>query len=147
MHKLIFGVATFAAALALAGTAAASSDGAVVDTFRIRRSELKLSGDISPQAKWVVMFDPIKTSAPLQDAFISLQASRYIGLDVGQQKVPLGFEGTQSSGRLDTVERTLFIADKARGGGWGDVRDLGVITRARLAGNQIESPARMLIEA
>jgi hypothetical protein len=30
MHKLIFGVATFAAALALAGTAAASSDGAVV---------------------------------------------------------------------------------------------------------------------
>ena len=116
----------------------AASDGGVVDTFRIRRSELKLSGDIAPQARWVVMFDPIKTSAPLQDAFITLQPSRAISVDVGQQKIPLGFEGTQSSGRLDTVERALFIADKARGAGWGDVRDLGVVTRARLAGNRME---------
>jgi phosphate-selective porin len=87
------------------------------------------------------MFDPIKTSAPLQDVFITLQPSRTITVDVGQQKVPLGFEGTQSSGRLDTAERALLIADKGRGAGCGDVRDLGVVTRARLAGNRMEYAA------
>jgi len=41
--------------------------------------------------------------------------------------VPLSLEGLQSSAALDTVERALFVSDRARGGAYGDVRDLGVM--------------------
>jgi phosphate-selective porin len=51
---------------------------------------------------------------------------------VGQFKVPLSLEGLQSSAALETVERALFITDRARGGAFGDVRDLGVMAHGSL---------------
>ena len=117
------------------------SDGGGVDTFRLRRTELKLSGEISPRTRWTLMLDPLKTTAPLQDAVVALQQSPALTIEVGQQKLPLGFEGTQSSSKLDTVERALFITDKARGGGYADIRDLGVMARGKVAGGQIEYAA------
>ena len=102
-------------------------------TFRVRRAEMRFTGAISGRARWLVMVDPAKSlrvtdgkvnqsSAILQDAFVSFSAK---GLDIqaGQTIVPLGYEGTVGSAKLETVERTAFIAD----GKLAAVRDLGVL--------------------
>ena len=139
-----------------------ASDQDVVDTFRLRRAELKFSGDVSPRIKWTVMVDPAKTlglttttssmggqtvvtgssisqsGRLLQDAFVSLNWMPALSVEVGQQKLPLGMEGTSSSGKLDLVERALFMTDKARGGGYADIRDFGMIVRGKTARGQVE---------
>lgn len=121
------------------------------DTFRIRRTEMKFVGEITPKVKWTLMIDPSKVlslnntyttvdgkqvlsntsvnqaSRVLQDAFITYSHNKKFNLNVGQFKVPLSMEGLQSSAGLDTVERALFLTDRARGGALGDVRDLGVM--------------------
>jgi phosphate-selective porin len=74
----------------------------------------------------------------LQDAYVVLTASPTFAVEVGQQKVPLSLEGVQSSGKLETVERALFMTDKARGAGFGDVRDLGAMVRGKTLAGQIE---------
>jgi phosphate-selective porin len=112
------------------------------DTFRIRRSELYFNGRITEKARWQVMLDPSKalaletgaaavnqTTRLLQNAFITFDPDPDVRLSVGQFKLPLGLEGRQSSGRLDTVERALFASDRARGGALADVRDIGVMAR------------------
>jgi hypothetical protein len=125
-------------------------NGGLTDTFRIRRAELKFTGEISPHFKWTVMIDPTKSlslnntfttvggttvvkdtsviqaSRILQDAFITLSYWKRVNINVGQFKVPLSLEGLQSSGQLDT-ERALFASDRARGGTFGDVRDVGLM--------------------
>jgi hypothetical protein len=139
-----------------------ASNAAVVDTFRLRRAELKFAGDISPRIKWTVMVDPAKalsvstttssmsgqsvvTGASvsqsgriMQDAFVALNWKPAFSIEVGQQKVPLGMEGTVSSGKLDVVERALFMTDKARGAGYADLRDFGVMVRGKVAGGAVE---------
>lgn len=128
------------------------------DTFRVRRAELKFTGEISSRARWTVMVDPTKSlsinnsyttigetnvirdstinqgSRLLQDAFITIDASRNVKLNVGQFKVPLGLEGGQSSAALETVERAMFLSDRSRGGNYGDVRDIGVMAYGPLGG-------------
>jgi CheY-like chemotaxis protein len=107
------------------------------DTFRIRRAELKFSGEILPAVTWVVMVDPAKmrsvqeTGRILQDAFITLEFHQRLKVSVGQLKVPLSLEGLESSAELDT-ERALFMADRARGGAYGDIRDIGVMASGPL---------------
>jgi Phosphate-selective porin O and P len=113
-----------------------ATSGATVDTFRLRRAELKFRGDMGPRANWSIMVDAAK-SFSLQDAFASVVFSRALIVDVGQQKIPLSLAGTWSSSKLDTVERPLFASDKARNGGYGDVRDLGVMVRGA-AGSRID---------
>ena len=75
-----------------------------------------------------------QSSRVLQDATLMVQVSPAVRLDVGQQKLPFGLEGSQSSSTLETVERALFASDRARGGSFGDVRDIGVALRGRLTG-------------
>ncbi|HEV8716837.1 MAG TPA: porin, partial [Candidatus Binatia bacterium] len=132
-----------------------AGDAGFKETFRIRRTELYFSGSITPKARWMVMIDPSKalslnnafTTIPtangsstilsgvsvnqasriLQNAFISFDYIPRVRVDVGQLKLPLGLEGGQSSAALDTVERTLFASDRARGGSLGDVRDVGIL--------------------
>jgi phosphate-selective porin len=125
------------------------------DTFRIRRAELKFSGNVTEQLRWTLMFDPAKllsvnttstfippttvtstsavnqTSRVLQDAFISYDPLKSAGADIGQFKLPLSLEGVQASGALDTVERALFLSDRTRSGALGDVRDTGVQLRTK----------------
>jgi len=125
-------------------------NGGLTDTFRIRRAELKFTGEISPHFKWTVMIDPAKSlslnntfttvggntvlkdssvnqaSRILQDAYITLSYWKRVNVNVGQFKVPLGLEGLQSSATLDT-ERALFASDRSRGGTFGDVRDVGLM--------------------
>jgi hypothetical protein len=128
----------------------ATGNGGFNDTFRVRRAELKFTGEITPQVKWTVMLDPAKAlslnntftttggtsvvkennvnqaSRILQDAFITLSYFRRVNINVGQFKLPLSLEGLQSSAGLDT-ERALFASDRERGGNYGDVRDVGVM--------------------
>ena len=120
------------------------------NTFRFRRAELKLSGQINPKLKWTIMIDPAKalslnttsttiTGVPvitsvspnqssriLQDAFFTLGYIKNVSVDIGQYKIPLTLEGQESSGKLDTVERALFMSDRSRGGALGDIRDAGI---------------------
>lgn len=130
-----------------------SGDNPTVDTFRVRRAELKAVGEVGTKVRWTVMIDPSKslsinktttfidaepvvTDASvnpsgqiLQDAFISLLPSPKLQVDVGQLKVPMGAEGLQSSSALETIERALFASDRSRGGTFGDIRDVGAVGR------------------
>jgi phosphate-selective porin/uncharacterized coiled-coil protein SlyX len=125
----------------------------VRDSFRIRRAELKFTGEINPQVKWTFMIDLAKaisvsntfatingqsvltntsvnqSSRIFQDGYITLNYIKNVSVDIGQFKLPLSFEGVQSATRLETIERAMFLSDRARGGGLGDVRDIGVMAR------------------
>jgi hypothetical protein len=130
-----------------------SGDDPTVDTFRLRRSELKAVGQVGTKVRWTVMIDPSKSlsinkttttidgqqvvtdtsvnqaSRILQDAFISVMPTAKVQVDMGQLKVPMGAEGLQSSAALETIERALFASDRGRGGTFGDIRDIGAVVR------------------
>jgi phosphate-selective porin len=121
------------------------------DTFRFRRVEMRFTGDLLPKLRWSAMFDLAKaltlnntsttvngttlirdtsvnqSSRILQEAFVTLSHFKRANLQIGQFKLPIGQEALQSSSALDTVERALFMTDRARGGALGDVRDFGVM--------------------
>lgn len=132
----------------------AQGDGGFQNTFRIRRAELKLAGDVSSRARWAIAIDPARlltttsttasvngtsvvtgttvnqSSRILVDAYLGLALPSHFELDVGQLKIPLGLEGgIQSPAALETVERALYTSDRARGGAYGDSRDIGVLLR------------------
>lgn len=140
----------------------AQGDGGFQNTFRLRRAEFKLAGDISSKARWTINVDAAKalsttsstttingtkvlTAASvnqggriLQDAFVSLGLPADLRLDMGQYKIPLGYEGAfQSTAALETVERSLFASDRARGGTYSDARDLGATLRGA-PGHRVE---------
>ncbi len=130
-----------------------SGDNPTVDSFRLRRAELKAVGQVGTKVRWTVMIDPAKSLSInkttafiegqpvvtdvsvnqsgriLQDAFISLLPAKKVQVDVGQFKVPMGAEGLQSSSALETIERALLASDRTRGGTFGDVRDIGAVVR------------------
>lgn len=134
----------------------AGGNGGLRDTFRVRRAELKFTGEVTPEVRWTIMIDPSKALSlnntfttvdgvtvvkdtgvnqagrVLQDAYITLTYLKRMNINIGQFKVPLSLEGLQSSAGLDTVERALFVSDRARGGAFGDIRDLGVMAYGAL---------------
>ena len=134
----------------------AAGNGGFHDTMRVRRAELKFVGAITPRATWTLMLDPAKAlsmnnsfttingtrvvadtsvnqaSRILQDAFITLDYIKGVHVNVGQFKIPISLEGLQSSAALETVERALFLSDRARGGAYGDVRDIGLMINGQL---------------
>lgn len=118
-------------------------DGAQRSTYRIRRAEVKIVSDLGRKSQAVVMVDVAKalslstsgaetsvaqSSRVLQDAYISLPLP-HVQIDGGQQRVPLGYEGSMSASGLETVERALMESSKSRGASFGDVRDLGLAAR------------------
>ncbi|MBI3650833.1 MAG: hypothetical protein HY231_07260 [Acidobacteria bacterium] len=130
------------------------------DSFRIRRALFRFTGEINPHIKWNLMIDPAKlltlndsfttvnavgvvnnvslnqSSRLLQDAFITLDYSKHVKVDIGQFKLPLGLESLQPSARLDTVERALMHSDRLRNA-FGNLRDLGLMARGPL-GAQVD---------
>jgi len=114
-----------------------TADSKAADTFRVRRTEIKFSGEATPRLKWAVMFDPskslsqttdktiVQSSRPLQDAILSWALSKQAQLDIGQYKVPTSEEGMRSSAQLDTIERSMISVR----GKWGDIRDVGLMVR------------------
>jgi hypothetical protein len=116
-----------------------AGSGDVVNTFRLRRAELRLAGTISPKARWTVMLDPAKplrmangvpnqATTVLQDAFVTLKAQS-VEIHAGQLVIPLTFEGSGlGSAVLETYDRSLMITD----GKLGQVRDVGVMVTGPL---------------
>jgi hypothetical protein len=125
------------------GDAAAGKD-YTTSTFRLRRAEISAKGEIvKGRVGYGVMFDPAKVLEPLgktyttaagdtvtvptapkaisvlQDFWVSL-LFEYADIALGQFKVPVSWEGLNSSSALLFPERSL-VAVK-----WGDKRDLGI---------------------
>lgn len=122
-----------------------------VSTFRVRRAEIHMKGEIVPGvANYAVMIDPAKvlelqnvtvpvTNAPmpntppeqvtvrqpvsaisvLQDVFITFP-TEYADVSLGQFKIPVSWEGYNSSSKLILPERSLVSRQ------FGDKRDLGL---------------------
>ena len=108
------------------------------DTFRLRRGELRITApQITDKVSATVMFDPAKDTTSsrarnniLQEIVLSYQLNKSAkssnALDLGQFKIPVGYESLVSSGALPFVERPLiFTARDPFDGGYGDVRDTG----------------------
>jgi len=95
------------------------------NTFSIRRSEIKLSGNVAEGVDYEVMFDPsisTGTSNPviLQDAFVSWKPIAGLDVKVGQFKNLQTYEGVTSSTELLFAERSQL------GRMFGDKRDRGL---------------------
>ena len=123
------------------------------DTFRLRRAEIRLTApSITPRISGTVMLDPAKITSLrgnsstgairerdniLQEIQISYLLSKTASgsntIDVGQFKIPIGYESLQSSGALGTIERALIFTQRdGFDGGYGDVRDTGIQLRGTL---------------
>lgn len=118
-------------------------EGAYSSDFRVRRAELHLKGEIIPRLGYAVMIDPAKVLEPnrvsvneegggtvevpeydtrfsvFQDFFITWQ-SGWADVSVGQFKIPVSWEGYNSSSKLLFPERARVS------NAFGDKRDLGV---------------------
>ena len=127
------------------------------DGYRLRKADLKFNGDVSPRMKWRISFDAAKALALtktlteigdstaladaaldqrtriLQDAALTYAVNKVLALDIGQQIVPLGLEGTYPTAQVETIERTLFVFERSRAVGLGDVRDIGVSANGLVA--------------
>lgn len=113
-------------------------------TFRLRRAEISAKGEILPKrVGFQVMFDPAKVREPvnttltdsggdtvvvktpaaslavLQDFYITFLHEK-IDVSVGQFKIPVSWEGYNSSSKIIMPERALISSL------FGDKRDLGV---------------------
>lgn len=126
-----------------------SGDPLVKDGYRLRKADLKFSGVLSPRLRWRISFDAGKAltlnttvgtktdsaalavvsvdqrSRMLQDAALTYVVNRFVGFDVGQQIVPLSYEGTLNTWNIETIERANFEVERSRAVGLGDVRDIG----------------------
>ncbi|HKW11065.1 MAG TPA: porin [Gemmatimonadaceae bacterium] len=132
------------------------------DTYRVRRADIKLSGVISPRVGWHVSLDGAKVlnltknttvvddsttlrdtnidqrSRILQEASIYVAVTPTFRIDVGQQIIPVSLEGVTPSSQIETIERTMFIAERTRGGGISDVRDIGAAARGSVAAGYVD---------
>ena len=132
------------------------------DSYRIRRADIKLSGIISPRVRWRISLDGAKLlnlnktttiaadssvledvavdqrSRILQEASINVTLAPAVRVDVGQQIIPLSYEGVTAASQIETIERTMFIAERGRGGGISDVRDIGAAVRGSVADNHVD---------
>ena len=148
-----------------------SGDPLTMDGYRLRKADIKLSGEVSPHMTWRISFDAAKAltinktvseiddsvalsdaaidqrSRMLQDAALTYTASKYAWFDIGQQIIPQGLEGTYSTAKIETIERTLFVAERSRAVGLGDVRDIGVSANGNLLDGAIEYHTGLFNEA
>ncbi len=124
-----------------------------VDSFRLRRAEIRLTGRITPRLTGTVMIDPAKnpgriTTAAgggnvdlpangtvLQELALSYMLKQKptgsLFIDAGQFKIPIGYEGDLvSSSAIQTIERALMFSQRdVSGGGYGDIRETGIRLR------------------
>jgi hypothetical protein len=126
------------------------------DSYRLRKADLKFSGLIAPALSWRVSFDAAKSitlttthteiedslalagasvdqrTRMLQDAALTMKVNPQLSFDIGQQIIPLSLEGTISTANVETVERTLFVSERSRAIGLGDIREVGVSANGRV---------------
>jgi hypothetical protein len=128
------------------------------DGYRLRKADLKFGGAISPHLRWRITFDAgkaetlnlstgtstdssaVRTASVdqrtkmLQDAALTYTFNKSIALDVGQQVVPLGYEGGLATWNIETIERANLEVERSRAVGLGDVRDIGVAANGQSSG-------------
>jgi hypothetical protein len=96
--------------------------------FRLRRSEIKISGNIQKDISWTLMIDPAKSlktgtviatndNKVIQDFILSYTFLDQFEFSVGQFKIPTTAEGLLSSANLILPERSIV------GRTYGDKRD------------------------
>ena len=125
------------------------ANSATISTFRLRRAEMSVKGEILPkQVGYTVMIDPAKVRevstvtvagppdmmgnpttvtvrqpgsavSALQDFFITF-LTPFADVSLGQFKIPVSWEGYNSSSRLILPERAPVSVQ------FGDKRDLGI---------------------
>lgn len=97
-------------------------------TFRVRRAEVRFSGEIVPDlvgylavADFARVLDAQDGTnrSPLQDLSITLK-SDYADVSIGQFKIPISWEGYNSSSKVLFPERALVSTT------YGDRRDIGL---------------------
>lgn len=106
------------------------------NTFRVRRTEIKLSGKITPSWGFEVMLDPSKSqgfnagqdSKILQDMAISYIGLKGHELSLGQKKITFTEEGVRSSSELDFAERSQITRAVS------DRRETGLFYKGELSG-------------
>jgi hypothetical protein len=107
------------------GTTTSSTLGNFIgaNTFRLRRSEIKLNGKVNKDWAFEVMLDPAKaivtTAAAtnnntndakiLQDLAVTYTGLKGWELSLGQKKITLTEEGVRSSSELDFPERSQIV--------------------------------------
>ncbi|HEX2799025.1 MAG TPA: porin [Thermoanaerobaculia bacterium] len=88
------------------------------NTFRLRRSEIKLNGKVNKSWAFEVMLDPSKAINPqtantdakiLQDLAVTFTGLQGWELSLGQKKIFLTEEGVRSSSELDFPERAQIV--------------------------------------
>jgi hypothetical protein len=98
-----------------------------VNSFRLRRAEIKLSGKVTPAWGFEVMIDPAKTqnfTAGNDDKILQDLAVTWLGLkghefSLGQKKIAMTDEGLRSSSEIDFAERariTRVVGDQRQAG-------------------------------
>src|SRR4051812_46934701 len=139
-----------------------TGDPTTKDGFRLRKADIKFSGDLSPQLRWRITFDASKAltvsktpgsgadsllladaaidqrSRMVQDAALTYTVDRALVLDIGQQIIPLSLEGTIPTSQVETIERSMFIVERSRATGLGDIRDIGVSANGRALATAVE---------
>jgi hypothetical protein len=119
------------------------------DGYRIRKADVRFSGDVSPRLRWRLSVDAAKAlavnttttdirdttalnavsidqkSRMLQEAELVYAATKSMSIEIGQQLVPLSLEGWIPLASLETIERANFIAERSRAIGLGYIFDLG----------------------
>jgi hypothetical protein len=109
-------------------------DGDDNDRFRVRRTEVKFSGDVLGDERFLytLMVDPSQVTEDasstrksiLQDFYFTLAQLPYLphhAVQLGQFKLPSEEEGNRSSSKLDFAERSYI------GRTFGDKRDIGAM--------------------
>jgi hypothetical protein len=88
------------------------------NSFRLRRSEIKLNGKVNGDWAFEVMLDPAKAITPqtagtdakiLQDLAVTYTGFKGYELSLGQKKITLTEEGVRSSSELDFPERSQIV--------------------------------------
>jgi Phosphate-selective porin O and P len=139
-----------------------TGDQSSTDSYKLRKADIRFSGVLSPRLRWRIGLDAakalklLKTNGEvsdtafladaaidqrgrmLQDAALTYLLNGRTRLDVGQQVIPLSLEGTLPLAKVETIERTMFIVDRGRGAGFGDVRDVGAAVSGTALGSAIE---------
>jgi hypothetical protein len=88
-----------------------------VNTFLVRRAEIKLSGKVTPAWGFELMLDAAKTQSTsptgdgklLQDVAVSYEGLKGHKIMLGQKKVYITEEGGRSASALDFAERALVV--------------------------------------
>ncbi len=104
-----------------------------VDSFRIRRARLKLSGKVADPIFFKLQLAPVKRTA-LLDAQVDIRFFPYMNLEFGQYKIPFSLENLTSSSSLDFINRSLAVENLCPGRDMGSSgRDIGISVYGQVA--------------